>query len=86
MARTDIFRFSVLVLYEMATGKRGFPCIQSGAELIAQVMRCEPPLDDFCHPRSLPLLVERCLAKDRLNRWADGFRPQNSKLNGSRRA
>jgi Tol biopolymer transport system component/tRNA A-37 threonylcarbamoyl transferase component Bud32 len=65
-ARTDIFAFG-LVLYEMATGKRAFHA-SSQAELIAHVMRCEPPLDDFAPPE-LALLVERCLAKDRLNRW-----------------
>ena len=65
-ARTDIFAFG-LVLYEMATGKRIFSG-SSQAELIAQVMRCEPALDDLAPPQFVHL-VERCLAKDRVNRW-----------------
>jgi eukaryotic-like serine/threonine-protein kinase len=65
-ARTDIFAFG-LVLYEMATGKRAFHA-SSHAELIAQVMRCEPALDGLAPPQ-FAHLVERCLAKDPANRW-----------------
>jgi Tol biopolymer transport system component/predicted Ser/Thr protein kinase len=65
-ARSDIFVFG-LVLHEMATGKRVFHA-SSQAELIAQVMRCEPHLEDLAPPR-FAHLVERCLAKDRVNRW-----------------
>lgn len=65
-ARTDIFAIG-LVLYEMATAKRAFAG-ESKAALIAEIMRCEPDLSGLGPPH-FRHIVERCLAKDRENRW-----------------
>jgi len=65
-ARTDIFAFG-LVLFEMATGRKVFHA-SSQAELIAQVIRCEPDLRELA-PAQFAHLVERCLAKNPANRW-----------------
>src|SRR5262245_40304486 len=65
-ARTDVFALG-LVLYEMATGRKAFTG-DSRAALIAEIMRCQPALDELSPPH-FAHIVDRCLAKDRDNRW-----------------
>jgi serine/threonine protein kinase/Tol biopolymer transport system component len=65
-ARTDIFALG-LVLYEMAAGRKVFTG-NNRAALIADIMCCEPVLDDLSPPH-FAHIVERCLAKDPENRW-----------------
>jgi serine/threonine protein kinase/Tol biopolymer transport system component len=65
-ARTDIFALG-LVLYEMATGSKAFTG-DSQAELIAEIMRCQPDLSGLAPPQ-FAHIVERCLAKDPEERW-----------------
>jgi serine/threonine protein kinase/Tol biopolymer transport system component len=69
-ARTDVFAFGAIV-YEMATGKRAF---QGGspASLISAILKNDPPPIGASQPLARPLLdhiVQRCLAKDRDERW-----------------
>ena len=64
--RTDIFALG-LVLYEMATGSKVFTG-DSQAELIAEIMRSQPDLSALAPPQ-FAHIVERCLAKDREERW-----------------
>ena len=65
--RTDHFSLGVM-LYEMAAGRRPFER-GTDAETIAAVLRDPPPpLTDL--PQPLLWLIERCLAKDPLDRYA----------------
>jgi serine/threonine protein kinase len=69
-ARTDIFAFGAVV-YEMATGKKAFEG-KSQASLIAKILETDPPPMTSLSPMTPPALdrvVERCLAKDREDRW-----------------
>jgi serine/threonine protein kinase len=59
--RTDIFALG-LVLYQMAGGRRAFGG-NSRAELIADIMRCEPPALENV-PAQFAHVVAGCLAKD----------------------
>jgi serine/threonine protein kinase len=65
-ARTDIFALG-LVLFEMTTGKKPFSG-DSRAALIADIMRCEPAVDELSPP-PFAHIVERCLARDPDDRW-----------------
>ena len=69
-ARTDIFSFGV-VLYEILCGRRPFAG-DSRASLMAAIVAAEPPPLSSLEPRtpaSLERLINRCLAKDRDDRW-----------------
>jgi len=69
-ARTDIFAFGVVV-YEMATGKKAFEG-KSQASVIGAILKDDPPPMSSLQPMTPPALdrvVERCLAKDREDRW-----------------
>src|SRR6059036_3090576 len=64
-ARSDLFAFGA-VLYEMATGRKGFQG-KSQASLIAAIFASEPPplatLQPLA-PRALERVVRGCLSKD----------------------
>jgi serine/threonine-protein kinase len=60
-ARTDIFALGLL-LFEMATGRRPFQG-DNHDDLTADIIRCQPPLDELSPPR-FARLVGRCLAKN----------------------
>jgi serine/threonine protein kinase len=69
-ARTDIFSLGA-VLYEMATGRRAFEG-RSSAILISAIMDRDPPPVSDVQPLAPPgfdHVVQRCLAKDRDQRW-----------------
>ena len=68
--RTDIFSFGVL-LYEMITGGRPFSGSTRSA-LIAAIVKADPLPPSSSRPGISPALeraVDRCLAKDRKDRW-----------------
>ena len=68
--RTDIFALGA-VLYEMATGKRAFDG-KTKTSLIAAIVQSEPPPISAIQPLTPPALehvVQKCLAKDRDDRW-----------------
>jgi eukaryotic-like serine/threonine-protein kinase len=68
--RTDIFSLGA-VLYEMLTGSRAFGGV-SNAETIAAVLEREPaPLDHVgADKNEIQEILNRCLAKDRAERYA----------------
>jgi eukaryotic-like serine/threonine-protein kinase len=69
-ARTDIFAFGAL-LYEMLTGKRAFEG-KTQASLIAAILDREPPPVSTLQPLTpgaLDRVIQKCLAKDRDERW-----------------
>jgi TolB-like protein/Tfp pilus assembly protein PilF/predicted Ser/Thr protein kinase len=65
--RTDVFAFGVL-LYQMITGRKPFQGA-STTELIAAIVKSEPPPISPSAPRWLDDVVRRCLAKDPADRW-----------------
>ena len=66
-ARTDIFSFGV-ILYEMLAGKRPFSG-ETTSDVIAAILTKEPaPLGEEVPPE-LRHIVEKCLRKDRDNRY-----------------
>lgn len=68
--RTDIFSLGA-VLYEMLTGSRAFVG-RSHAEMIEAILEREPALLDQTgkdHKKGLQELLNRCLAKDRTQRY-----------------
>ncbi|HEV8610305.1 MAG TPA: protein kinase [Thermoanaerobaculia bacterium] len=70
-ARTDIFAFGGVVLYEMATGRRAFSGTNQ-ASLISSILRDDPvPISRVqpLAPRALDRIVRTCLAKDPEDRW-----------------
>ena len=72
-ARSDIFSFGS-VFYEMLSGSKAFDG-QSGAGLLAAVMRDEPkPLHELKRdiPPEVRQIVKRCLRKDPAARYASG--------------
>ena len=69
-ARSDIFAFGA-VLYEMVTGRRAFEAT-SRASLITKIMSEQPqPVRALqpIAPLALERVIERCLRKDRDDRW-----------------
>ncbi len=69
-ARTDLFAFGC-VLHEMITGARAFDG-GSSAAVVAAIMASRPKLVGELlpdAPPSLEFVVDRCLAKDRDDRW-----------------
>jgi eukaryotic-like serine/threonine-protein kinase len=65
-ARTDLFSFGA-VLYEMATGWQAF-IGDSGAEIIAKILKEEPPSPRRLNPElpaELEKIISKCLEKDR---------------------
>ncbi|HKS25010.1 MAG TPA: protein kinase [Thermoanaerobaculia bacterium] len=68
--RSDIFAFGA-VLYEMITGKRAFEG-KTKTSLIAAIVGGEPQAISTVQPlapRALDHVVQKCLAKDRDERW-----------------
>jgi tetratricopeptide (TPR) repeat protein len=71
-ARSDVFSFGV-VLYEMLSGYRPFPG-SSPQEVALNLLRGAPqPLSLLCPgvPRSIEEIVNRCLAREAADRYAD---------------
>jgi eukaryotic-like serine/threonine-protein kinase len=65
-ARTDLFSFGA-VLYEMATGRQAFNG-DSGAEIMAKILKEEPPSPRALNPElpaKLEEIISKCLEKDR---------------------
>src|SRR5580765_4105466 len=65
-ARSDIFSFGA-TLYEMLSGRRAFSG-DSAAQVVSAVLRDDPPALGLSH--ALEQVVRRCLAKQRLQRFA----------------
>lgn len=65
--RTDIFAFG-LVFYEMLAGRRAFDA-QDSTGLARQILVEQVPVPGEHVPGTLRHVLERCLAKDPLNRW-----------------
>jgi len=71
--RSDVFSLGI-VLFQMATGKRPFEG-DSEVSVLSSILRDIPPLVADLKPELPPLLsriVQRCLAKDPAERFADG--------------
>ena len=66
-ARADIFAFGTIV-YEMLSGRRAFEGV-SPASVIAAILERDPAPIELVRAPSLELLIRRCLAKDREERW-----------------
>ncbi|MCA1624483.1 MAG: serine/threonine-protein kinase [Acidobacteria bacterium] len=67
-ARTDIFSFGVM-LYEMLSGKPPFEG-ENALDIIGSILHREPaPLDETEIPKELRRIVEKCLRKDREERY-----------------
>lgn len=71
-ARTDIFALGTL-MFEMATGQKAFEG-SSQASLIASILTHQPPpvssaIRDAGLPQGLDHVIERCLAKNPVDRW-----------------
>jgi serine/threonine protein kinase len=69
-ARTDLFSFGA-VLFEMVTGRPAF-IGDSGAEIIAKILREEPPSPRSLNPElpaKLEEIISKCLEKDRNLRY-----------------
>ena len=69
-ARTDIFALGA-VLYEMATGRRAFDGKTKTSLIAAIVGGTPPPIRDVqpLMPAAFDHVVEKCLEKDREDRW-----------------
>jgi serine/threonine protein kinase/Flp pilus assembly protein TadD len=65
--RTDIFSFGCL-LYEMLTGVRPFYAPTS-PELIASILRDDPPINKMAVPADMEAIIFRCLQKDASERF-----------------
>jgi eukaryotic-like serine/threonine-protein kinase len=65
--RSDQFSFG-LILYEMAAGKRAFSK-ESPVETMAAIVREEPPPMEEKIPPPLRWIIDRCLQKDREQRY-----------------
>jgi serine/threonine protein kinase len=66
--RTDIFSFGI-VLYEMLSGAKPFPG-ETAMDIIGAILYKEPaPLSETAVPGELQLIVEKCLRKDRDERY-----------------
>ena len=65
--RTDIFAFGV-VLHEMLAGQPPFKG-ETGVETLSAILRKDPPPLPPGIPATLTLILDRCLAKDPLNRF-----------------
>jgi serine/threonine-protein kinase len=69
-SRTDLFAFGA-VLYEMVTGERAFDA-DGQADLIGAILKDDVPPASLRQPSTPPALdgaIQRCLAKDREDRW-----------------
>jgi serine/threonine protein kinase len=67
-ARSDIFSFGV-VLYEMLSGKKPFEG-ETAMDVIGSILHKEPaPLNESKIPKELRRIVEKCLRKDREERY-----------------
>jgi len=71
-ARTDIFALGTL-MFEMATGQKAFEG-SSQASLIASILTHQPPAVSLARhdaglPQALDHIIERCLAKNPVDRW-----------------
>jgi eukaryotic-like serine/threonine-protein kinase len=69
-ARTDLFSFGA-VLYEMATGRPAF-IGDSGADILAQILKEDPPSPQSLIPElptKLEEIISKCLEKDRELRY-----------------
>jgi eukaryotic-like serine/threonine-protein kinase len=66
-ARSDIFSFGC-VLYEMITGRRPFAG-ETAMRLMTAIVRDEPPLVERPLPEPLLSVLQRCLAKERAERF-----------------
>jgi eukaryotic-like serine/threonine-protein kinase len=73
-ARSDIFSFGC-VLYEMITARRPFTA-ETAMRLMTAIVRDEPPVIERPLPAPLAFVLQRCLAKDRAERFqsADDLR------------
>jgi len=73
-ARTDIFALGAL-LYEMTTGQRAFDG-KTKTSLIASIVSSTPkPVSEIVpvSPATLDHVIEKCLAKDREERWQSAY-------------
>lgn len=85
--RSDQFSFG-LILYELAAGKRAFQS-DSAAETMAAIIRDEPEPLPATLPAPLCWTIERCLAKDKTQRYdstSDLYRELRQTRDGLSRA